>query len=43
MGVDKAQGYFMSRPLSATDLQTWLVESKWGLETPPSGKPKQAK
>jgi diguanylate cyclase (GGDEF)-like protein len=43
MGVDKAQGYFMSRPLAATDLQTWLVESKWGLEMSPSGKPKQAK
>jgi EAL domain-containing protein (putative c-di-GMP-specific phosphodiesterase class I) len=43
MGVDKAQGYFMSRPLSTADLQKWLVESEWGLEMSPSGKPKQAK
>jgi len=41
MGVDKAQGHFISRPLSATDLQAWLVESEWGLEIPSSEKTRQ--
>jgi len=31
MGVDKAQGFYMSRPLSPADLETWLAESEWGL------------
>ena len=31
MGCDLAQGYWISRPLSAGDLMTWLVDSAWGL------------
>jgi diguanylate cyclase (GGDEF)-like protein len=29
-GCDAAQGYYMSRPLPATDLTTWLSTSPWG-------------
>lgn len=42
MGVDKAQGYFMSRPLAASDFQVWLAESPWGLSTSASGIESQA-
>lgn len=28
---DYAQGYYMSRPKSAEDIKTWLMESEWGL------------
>ena len=31
MGCDVAQGYYMSRPLPATDLQRWLFTSSFGL------------
>lgn len=30
LGCDAAQGYYMSRPLSADDLLKWLCESPWG-------------
>lgn len=33
MGCDLGQGYFMSRPLSAEALNTWLKNSSWGLNT----------
>ena len=32
MGVDKAQGFYMSRPQAPEDLQKWLVTSEWGIE-----------
>lgn len=31
LGCDAAQGYYMSRPLSSTDLVKWLHESPWGI------------
>jgi EAL domain-containing protein (putative c-di-GMP-specific phosphodiesterase class I) len=31
LGCDEAQGYYISRPLSSTDLTQWLTESPWGL------------
>jgi len=31
MGCDVAQGYYMSRPLPATDLQRWALTSSFGL------------
>jgi len=31
MGCDLAQGYWISRPRSATDLMHWLTETAWGL------------
>jgi len=34
MGVDKAQGFYMSRPQSPEDLLGWLVTSEWGIEAP---------
>ena len=34
MGVDKAQGFYMSRPQAPADLKQWLVESQWGLPKP---------
>ena len=36
LGVDKAQGFLMSKPLPAADLQTWLAESEWGLSSSPA-------
>jgi EAL domain-containing protein (putative c-di-GMP-specific phosphodiesterase class I) len=30
LGCDVAQGYFMARPLTADDLETWLRTSRWG-------------
>ncbi|MBB6093774.1 diguanylate cyclase (GGDEF)-like protein [Povalibacter uvarum] len=30
LGCDHAQGYFMSRPVSAADLEQWLRNSRWG-------------
>jgi diguanylate cyclase (GGDEF)-like protein len=34
-GCDQAQGYFMSRPLPAGQLERWLEESKWGAHPHP--------
>jgi diguanylate cyclase (GGDEF)-like protein/PAS domain S-box-containing protein len=31
MGCDLAQGYWISRPLNATDLRQWLNDTSWGL------------
>jgi diguanylate cyclase (GGDEF)-like protein/PAS domain S-box-containing protein len=31
IGCDLAQGYFISRPMSAPDLTQWLVDTAWGL------------
>jgi len=31
MGCDLAQGYWISRPLNATDLRQWLTDTGWGL------------
>ena len=32
MRCDLAQGYWISRPVSASDLMAWLVDSCWGLQ-----------
>ena len=31
MGCDLAQGYWISRPLSGSDLMQWLLDNSWGL------------
>jgi len=31
MGCDVAQGYYMSRPLPATDVQRWVLTASVGL------------
>jgi len=31
LGCDVAQGYYMSRPLPAAELERWLRDSSWGL------------
>jgi len=31
LGCDEAQGYYMSRPLPASEMTNWLCESIWGL------------
>lgn len=33
LGCDTAQGYYLSRPRSAEDLEVWLRDSHWGLRT----------
>ncbi|MEQ6340773.1 MAG: EAL domain-containing protein [Gammaproteobacteria bacterium] len=33
LGCDVAQGYYISRPIPAEELERWLVESCWGLES----------
>jgi EAL domain-containing protein (putative c-di-GMP-specific phosphodiesterase class I) len=35
MGCDKAQGYFLSRPLPANELVEWLRESEWRIDKRP--------
>lgn len=30
LGCDSAQGYFMGKPLPATELQEWIDTSRWG-------------
>ena len=32
LGCDEAQGYFMSKPLPADQLERWLRSSKWGMK-----------
>ena len=32
LGCDHAQGYYLSRPLPADELTTWLTQSSWGLD-----------
>jgi len=32
MGCDLAQGYWIARPMKASDLMAWLVETSWGLQ-----------
>ena len=32
MGCDLAQGYFISRPVPAATLMTWLTDNSWGLK-----------
>jgi len=34
MGCDEAQGYYMSRPLPAEQVERWLKESPWGIGPP---------
>ena len=31
LGCDQAQGYFLSRPLSADEITTWFAQSNWGI------------
>jgi EAL domain-containing protein (putative c-di-GMP-specific phosphodiesterase class I) len=33
LGCDEAQGYYLSRPLPIDQLDRWLRESKWGLNS----------
>ncbi|MEW6681568.1 MAG: GGDEF domain-containing response regulator [Nitrospirota bacterium] len=33
LGCDAAQGYYMGRPLAADELESWLNESPWGLNS----------
>lgn len=33
LGCDIGQGYYMSRPQPIADLEKWLVESPWGLQS----------
>lgn len=45
LGCDSAQGYFMGRPVGATELENWIKQSPWGLtndETEASEKEVQA-
>jgi EAL domain-containing protein (putative c-di-GMP-specific phosphodiesterase class I) len=35
LGCDAAQGYYMSRPLPASEMTEWLLESQWGLRPAP--------
>lgn len=35
LGCDTAQGYYISRPRSAEDLESWLQTSPWGLRAKP--------
>lgn len=32
LGCDRAQGYYLARPMSAADAYDWLTESVWGKE-----------
>jgi hypothetical protein len=34
LGCDTAQGYFISRPRKAAELEEWLQSSEWGLRRP---------
>lgn len=40
LGCDEAQGYFMCRPLPVSELDRWLIQSKWGMN--PDGEPAMA-
>ena len=40
MGCDLAQGYWISRPVPADKLLTWLTESSWGLNLSGAGRPR---
>ena len=35
LGCDTVQGYFVSRPLPAADLETWLRDAPWAVERNP--------
>ena len=35
LGCDAAQGYYMCRPLPASEMTEWLLESPWGLRPSP--------
>ena len=35
-GCDLAQGYWISRPVSAPDLMQWLIDTAWGLKFRPT-------
>jgi EAL domain-containing protein (putative c-di-GMP-specific phosphodiesterase class I) len=32
LGCDKAQGYYICKPLPAEEFMRWMDEAKWGLE-----------
>ena len=38
MNCDLAQGFWISKPLSAPDLMTWLAETCWGLKVKTGGR-----
>ncbi|HEY5602399.1 MAG TPA: EAL domain-containing protein [Gammaproteobacteria bacterium] len=38
LGCDSAQGYYMGRPMSVEQINTWLNESPWGLAVIPERK-----
>jgi EAL domain-containing protein (putative c-di-GMP-specific phosphodiesterase class I) len=42
MGCDLAQGYLMSRPLPAVDLERWIAESPWIRPREPRAVPQAA-
>lgn len=42
LGCDSAQGYYMSKPLPATQFLEWMHNSPWGVQTPVDSMPDAA-
>lgn len=39
MGCDSAQGYYLSRPMPASEVERWLRTSTWGIKSVPPSRP----